>query len=75
MNLKEFNLLEKLVTFSDGKDLVQYTERLLRNLIETQTLSFFKGRPVYPVSLILIDINMPTMNGMQTLKTIKRNFE
>ena len=53
----------KLITFSDGKEVIDYFEKLLNRL----DLQSYEEIPLQPVSLLLLDINMPIINGMETL--------
>ena len=63
-------LPDRLITFSDGKEVIDYFENLL-NVLDSQG---HEERPVQPVSLLLLDINMPIINGIETLKQIKGKF-
>ena len=72
MVFKELGIQDRLITFSNGKDIVDYIDNALSEVIKNAQTS--SQRPIWPVSLVLLDINMPTQNGIQTLKIIKQKF-
>ena len=59
-------IADKLQTFTDGQGVIEHFEKILRELPEIKD-----GNPVQPVSLLLLDINMPVKDGFQTLKEVK----
>ena len=59
--------------FSDGKDIVDFIDNLLSNL-KAQS-NDFSQRPLFPVCLILLDINMPSVHGMEAMNSIKESFK
>ena len=61
---------DKLITFSDGKEVVDYFETLLNGL----HVRSHGETTVQPVALLLLDVNMPILNGLETLKQIKGKF-
>ena len=59
--------------FSNGKEVIQYLGKLL---IETNFNSDANSHfPLQPVALVLLDINMPIMDGLETLKKIKEQYK
>ena len=66
-------IAEKLITFNNGQDVLEYFEKELSKItlesISTYTL------PFQPVSLLLLDINMPILDGFETLKQTKELFK
>ena len=54
--------------FSDGKETVDYFENILNNIEETED-------PAQPVSLLILDINMPIVNGIDAMKSIMDKYK
>ena len=69
MNFQDMGIPEKLKLFSDGKAVADYFESLL-NDIESEQEEFC----IQPVSLLLLDINMPIENGIEALARIKQAY-
>ena len=63
------DLSDRLQIFSNGQEVVDYFEELLKGLSEKNLSSIQQ-----PVSLVLIDINMPILSGLETVPIIKRQF-
>ena len=58
---------------NDGKEVVEYFEEYFDGLnARDQDIS---ETPLQPVSLLLLDINMPILHGLETLKLVKEMFE
>ena len=55
---------------NDGNDVVEYIEKCLSE-IEFVSIEY----TLQPISLLLLDINMPLMNGFETLICVKEIFE
>ena len=72
MNLKELGLEGKIITHCDGEEVVEYFDYILDDIDETDLNS--DGTPLQPVSLLMLDINMPILNGLETLKIVKEKF-
>ena len=52
---------------------MDYFDNLLKNIAD---YGGFKGhKPIQPVSLLMLDINMPIVNGLQALKQIKQKYK
>ena len=71
MNFKELGKPDKLEMFSDGKETVDFFDGLLNQFEEYRDSS---NKTLQPVSLLLLDINMPLVNGIDALKQIKEKF-
>jgi CheY-like chemotaxis protein len=56
---KEFNADQRIVFFQNGKEAIEYLEKL--------------DRAIALPRLIILDLNMPILNGSQTLYKIKRD--
>ena len=69
VQFKEIGLQECLVDFANGQEVVDYFTRILLQLAEE------RKQVVQPVSLLLLDINMPVLNGHETLKKVKQLFK
>ena len=63
MKFRELGIEEKLVIFGNGKEVVEFFDALLQHPDEIQ-----------PVSLLILDINMPIYNGMKALKLVKEMY-
>ena len=57
--------------FSNGKEAVIYFDRILSDC-KQQRQNFVNNQPV---SLILLDINMPIMTGIEAITIIKQKYE
>ena len=66
MKFRELGIEDKLVVFANGKEVVEYFGSILQDS-ETDT--------VQPVSLLILDINMPIYNGMKALTLIKEMYQ
>ena len=73
MNLKELGLEKKIITHYDGEVVVEYFDYILDDIDVADLNS--DGTPLQPVSLLMLDINMPILNGLETLKIVKEKFE
>ena len=63
-------IVDQLQTFSDGQGMIENLQNLLNDLTESEILV-----PIQPVTLLLIDINMPVSDGFETLLRVKKVFE
>ena len=59
MKFRELGIEDKLVIFGNGKEVVEFFDSILQHPDEIQ-----------PVSLLILDINMPIYNGMKALKLV-----
>ena len=60
-------LKDRFKLFTNGQQVIQAVENILNNNDATQNKQ--------PVSLIILDINMPIMDGMETAKRIKQLYD
>ena len=72
LNFNEIGISNKVAMFSDGKALTDYIDQVLNDLDLSDHVA--GQRPLWPISLILLDINMPIMNGFDTMKLVKEKF-
>lgn len=72
MNFGEMGISEKLIMFSDGQNVAEYFDGIL-DAIDIQSPR--NGtKPLQPVTLLLLDINMPILNGMEAFDRIKKKY-
>ena len=57
------------MTHSNGQEVIDYFDKLFQDINKKTQ------RPIQPVSLLLLDINMPILDGMETCKRVKMKFE
>ena len=70
LHFKEIMKTERLEIFSDGEETISYFKDLLNLLNRIGDCE----KTMQPVSLLLLDINMPLVNGIDTLKAIKEIY-
>ena len=70
LNFQEIEKTDKLEIFSDGEETVGYFNNLLSLLNRIGDCE----KTLQPVSLLLLDINMPLVNGIDALKEIKEMY-
>ena len=63
---------ERLILFQDGQQVVDFFDTLLASLPQSSLEA--GGAPLQPVALVLLDISMPILSGLETLKQIKKNY-
>ena len=70
----DLKVQESLITANDGQDVVEYFERYLSDIViaSDQPTVWLNHQPV---ALLLLDINMPILNGFETLKRVKEMFK
>ena len=68
LNFEDIGLGDKLTMFSNGSDVVQHFDDLLKKQSSVEM-------PFQPITMLLLDIQMPIMTGMQTMKLVKEKFE
>lgn len=65
-------MIEKLAVFTDGQSVVNHVFEVLDNL----DLRLKDNKPVIqPISLLLLDINMPQLTGIEACKQIRRKYD
>ena len=72
VNFNELEIKDKLLVFSDGQEVFDYIEDVL-NYLKQEPVDFSE-RPIQPISLLLLDINMPNITGLEALKMIKQKY-
>lgn len=71
MQMKDIGLQGRLKLFSNGQDVIDFFEHHLSELSRDDTTEQVRQ----PVSLVLLDINMPLLNGIETLMKVKQTFD
>ena len=64
MKFRELGIEDKLVIFGNGKEVVEFFDTILH-----------ASDAIQPVSLLILDINMPVCNGMKALTLIKEMYQ
>ena len=69
MSIEDLDVPSKdmIEVFSNGQETVQFLDGLLNN-IPKKELDGSNCKPFQPIALVLLDINMPILNGFETLK-------
>ena len=70
VQFKELNILDTLVLFEDGLEVVEYFKMLIDSFNSESSL-----KVIQPASLILLDINMPNLDGHETAVRVKEMFD
>ena len=73
MIIHELNLQERFLTFSDGKQVLDVLEEYLNTLSLIDYDPAIK-KPMQPISILILDINMPVMDGMECVEKTKTLF-
>ena len=55
----------------DGKEVIESLELMLNSIDVNDSIG---NKPLHPITLALLDINMPILNGFETLKQLKEMF-
>ena len=66
----DMNISNLLQAFSNGQDIIEFLQVQLDILDHTE----FEA-PIQPIRLVVLDINMPVLDGFETLKKVKEIFE
>ena len=66
MNFAELGIEENLVVHQDGAAVVLYFEELLKSL-NIDAAARQNKLPLQPVTLLLLDINMPILTGIEVM--------
>ena len=70
MNFKDLEISDNLLVFSNGQEVLDNIESLLLTLDAKEVTQ----ESIQPISLLLLDINMPIMNGFEVLPLAKEKF-
>ena len=75
MSIEDLDVPSKdmIEVFSNGQETIDFLDGLL-DKIPKQELNSSDCKPFQPIALVLLDINMPILNGFETLKLIKSKF-
>ena len=74
INFYEIRIVDKLKIFSNGKEVVDHFDKIFEDLEKHRSEEQSKASTVQPVSLLLLDINMPIVTGIEALKQIKEKY-
>ena len=66
-------MADKLTLFSNGREAVDHFSKLLEE--HKRLGAEGKQVPLQPVTLLLLDVNVPIMDGMEVLRRTKQLFE
>ena len=69
MTFEDVGLSKRLVMFQNGQEVLEFLERYQDNHEQSDQNVVYQ-----PISLLLLDINMPVLNGLQTLPLVKKRF-
>ena len=70
--LTDLGVADRAVFFSNGQQLVEYAQHLLDESLSQQHSE--PHNPIQPISLVLLDVNMPILSGMETLVKLTEMF-
>ena len=73
MHFNDLGVVKQLTIFSDGKEVVDYFEALLQD-IDSKQAEWTEGAK-QPISLLLLDINIPIINGLDVFVRVKQMFK
>ena len=71
-SLKEFNLLKKCSFAINGQEAVDQVTRTIDSLEDSILDS---SKPFRPVELMILDLQMPILNGLDVIKKVKQIYE
>ena len=71
-SLKEFNLLKKCSFAINGQEAVDQVTRTIDSLEDSILDS---SKPFRPVELMILDLQMPVLNGLDAIKKVKQIYE
>ena len=63
---EEIGLAERLITLKNGQEVIDYIDKVTEDLTFEVSTS-----PLWPIPLLLLDINMPILTGLETLPLVK----
>ena len=74
MSLQDLNIsnTNRLKMFTNGQEVIDFLQNLLAYVQNDDQEE--SQAPRQPVTLVLLDINMPILNGLETMKLIKEMF-
>ena len=71
MTFGDLGISDKLTIFSDGKNVVDHFKEILDDIANQAVV---ERKPIQPVSLLLLDINMPIKSGLEAIIDIKEKY-
>ena len=71
MAIQDMGFADRLVLCSNGQEVLDYLDKMLEDL----TLDQKRTTAFQPVSLLLLDVNMPILHGLDTLPLVKQKFQ
>ena len=74
LNFTDWGIEDKLTIFADGKAVVSFFEGILKKL-EGQQPNEGGEKVIQPISLLLLDINIPIINGIEVCLRVKSMFK
>ena len=76
INLQDIGMADRLVMMSNGQEVVDFFNKQLEEYENfTPDLNQISSTPPQRVSLLLLDINMPILDGLATLQAVKDKFK
>ena len=67
-HFSDLGIGEKLSTFNDGLSAIQHVETVLSGIQDPDVVH------EQPITLLILDMQMPLMNGFETLKFVKEAY-
>ena len=71
MNLKDLNISDRLLLLSNGLEVIQKIDNILQRIEHAE----IQQQAIQPITLLLLDINMPIMTGYEVLTHVKEKFK
>ena len=71
LNFQDVKLSDNLVILTDGQEVVERIDEILENIKRGHDSS---QKKVWPIPLLLLDVNMPILNGLETLIIVKEKY-
>ena len=68
---EDFVMGKRLIVACNGQQILDYLDTLLLSFDNDE----FEGKAIQPVALLFLDINMPILNGLKTVKLVKERYK
>ena len=72
IHLNDFGIKDQFVMLSNGQEVIDYCEKQFEEILYKQDT---EETPCQPISVLLLDINMPMLNGIEALILLKEKFK